>query len=70
MSKKYHIVIAQYIRTHPDKTWQEVAAFFGISMTTTSRIARGSGLGRSVTLDDDAIASLAQSAVQEKKSSE
>jgi len=28
-------------------------------MTTTSRIARESGLGRSVTLDDDAIANRA-----------
>lgn len=60
MTKQSHNLIAQYIRTHSDKTWQEVAAFFDVSMSTISRIAKESGLGRPTVLDEASIASRAE----------
>jgi hypothetical protein len=52
--KKSHVVIATYIRSHPTETWQQIAQYFVVSMGTISRIARESGLSRSMSLDDDA----------------
>jgi hypothetical protein len=57
VTQQSHTLIADYILSHPDQTWQEVAAFFDISLSTVSRIAKESGLSRPVGLDEASIAS-------------
>jgi hypothetical protein len=59
VSKKSHVVIAQFIRAHPQKTWQQVATFFGVSVSLISHVAKESGLSRPVGLDDETIANRA-----------
>jgi DNA-binding MurR/RpiR family transcriptional regulator len=55
MNKSYDL-IAKYIRSHPDATWQQVASVFGVSTSTISRIAKACGLARPVGLKLDLLA--------------
>ena len=41
-----HAQIAQYIRNHPDDTFQTIAARLGVAYSTVSRIAKANGLSR------------------------
>jgi hypothetical protein len=67
VNKQSHVLIARYINSHPDLSWQEVATFFSVSMSTISRIAKEAGLGRPAVLDETHIASRVSG---EEKSSE
>ena len=57
MTNQSHNLIAEFIRAHPDRTWQEVASIFAVSMSTISRVAKEAGLSRPAGLDEAAIAS-------------
>jgi DNA-binding MurR/RpiR family transcriptional regulator len=53
-----HQRIAEFIREHPEMTFQSIASKLGISIPTLSHIAKEFGLSRPVTiqLNEDAFA--------------
>jgi DNA-binding MurR/RpiR family transcriptional regulator len=52
-----HAQIAQYIRNHPDDTFQAIASRLGVAYSTISRVAKASGLSRpnNITLNPDLL---------------
>lgn len=42
-----HAQIAEFIRNHPNDTFQTIAARLGVAYSTISRIAKANGLSRS-----------------------
>lgn len=45
-----HRMVADYIRSHPESTWQKIAGELDISLASVSRIAKEFGLSRPVGL--------------------
>lgn len=43
---KAHQVIANYVDSHPDQTFREIATVFKVSSTTISKVAKAFGLSR------------------------
>jgi DNA-binding MurR/RpiR family transcriptional regulator len=43
---KVHKILADYIHTHPEQTFREIATVFKVSSTTISKVAKAFGLSR------------------------
>ncbi len=52
-----HALIAEYIRNHPDDSFQTIASRLGVALSTVSRIARTNGLSRhnSITINPNLL---------------
>ena len=45
-NEKVHDDVAEYIRTHPDDTFQTISSDLAVAYSTVSRIAKAYGLSR------------------------